>query len=172
MPETMTLIATTSLGSSASTIDFTAIPQTYTDLVLFISLRSASTGGQDETAIKLNGSSGNFTARRMMGLGTATSAGTSASGLIGWTNNAYSGWANAFLTIKNYTASTSKTYSCDWALENMSSGSAYDMSIGGIWADNTAITSITIYNLYSGTYSAGSMVSLYGILKGSGGATV
>jgi hypothetical protein len=46
MPSTYTLIKGETIGSSAASYTFTAIPSTFTDLVLRISVRSTSGAGE------------------------------------------------------------------------------------------------------------------------------
>ena len=60
MPNTFTLIASSTVGAGgASSIDFTSIPSTYTDLVIKASLRSdRNTGSATYLTITFNNDTG------------------------------------------------------------------------------------------------------------------
>ena len=172
---TMTLISTVTVGSGgAASIDFTSIAGTYTDLLLVISGRTdKATVVYDDCYIKFNTSSANFTHRRLEGNGSTASSGNAASGLIG--ESAASGatsntFANIAVYIPNYVGSTNKSYSADSVQESNQTASYQDI-IAGLWSQTAAITSISIYNGV-GNFVQYSTASLYGITKGSGGATV
>lgn len=176
---TMTLIETKTLGSAASSISFTSIPSTYTDLVLFASLRNAS---GNEVFVRFNGDTGgNYLWRRLQGTG---------SGAFGDTQGSYGGYnaffyftyastqdgtdtANTFgngqLYIPNYTLSAAKSLTSDAVNEN-NGATARQAIMSGLWNNTSAITSIAITG--NGNYVIGSTVSLYGILKGSSGGVV
>jgi hypothetical protein len=176
----MTLISTTTVGAGgAASIDFTAIPGTYTDLVLVASLRDTTSGtGDGGFAIRFNSSTSGYATRFLGGNGSsATSSTGSSSTLIG--NNGYGGdpyagtTANTFgnyaLTIPNYSGSTAKTASID-AVGETNATTAYQSIAAASWTGTAAITSITL--LPATSFAQYSSASLYGITKGSGGATV
>jgi len=172
--ETMTLISTVTVGAGgASTIDFTSIPQTYTDLKLYVSTRTTSSGAVGEVAyITLNGSTSSFTGRYLQGSGSATSSGSL--GRFAALSTDGSATANTFsnneIYIANYAGSTYKAFSGDAVVENNATTS-YQELLANLWSNTAAITSITL-NTSGGVFAQYSTVSLYGILKGSGGATV
>ena len=57
----------------AATIDFTAIPSTYTDLVLKMSLRTNRVAADiDEALMTFNGATSNFSFRYIWGFGSGT----------------------------------------------------------------------------------------------------
>jgi TRAP-type mannitol/chloroaromatic compound transport system substrate-binding protein len=166
MATTYTLINSTTVGSGgASSVTFSSIPATYTDLVVKWSVRS--TFGSAESAalyMLLNASSSNFTFKRLRGNGsTADSYGESSSTLYG-TTDAGTATSNTFsngeLYIPNYTSSNYKSYSVDSVTENNAS-TAIAVFFAGLWSNTSAITSIgfsTDNNL--GQYST---FYLYGI---------
>lgn len=166
---TMTLISTTQVAAGgAASITFSAIPATYTDLVVLLSSRATSTTAG--ITLNLNGSASSFTTRYMQGNGSAGSSTTNTT-LIGNscistdTSNAFS---NLMLHIPDYAGSANKTFTSETVTENNSS-TAYQQVFAGIWANTSAITSITL-NLAN--FAQNTTASLYGVLKGSGGATV
>jgi hypothetical protein len=162
----MKLIESKTLGTAAASIEFTSIPNTFTDLVLLYSMQSV-----DSVAIMLlsfNGSSSNFTARHLQGNGSVAGSGTSpvqfAGAIQGVTSNTF---GNSQLYIPNYTGSTNKSWSVDTVSE-ANQTTAYQEIVAGLWSNTAVISSLAI-SLTSGNIAAGSTASLYGILKGSDG---
>jgi len=172
---TMTLIQHTELGSAQSGITFSSIPQTYTDLYLVYSVRTDNTNvPYSNTEIQINGSSANFTSRRMFGGGSGSGESYTATNIAGLVSSAGS-TSNTFgstsLYLPNYTSNTNKSYSVDSVSENNST-SAYQEIIAGLWSQTAAITSVTIKAEGSRNFVQYSSATLYGILKGSNGVTV
>jgi hypothetical protein len=170
---TMTLIETKTLGTAAAAIEFTSIPQTYTDLYLVVSARWSNDLGS--AGFRFNGSSTGYSWRRLVGNGSTASSGsgTANTGLAGdFVNNSDTAntFANNSLYIPNYTSSTTKSVSVDSVRENNATTS-FQQIIANLWDNNAAITTITLLGYNNGTANivAGSTVSLYGILKGSDG---
>jgi len=168
----MTLIQHTELSSAQSSITFSSIPQTYTDLMLVYSVRTDNTNvPYSNTEILINGSSANFSARRMFGGGSGSAESYTATNIAGLVSSAGS-TGNTFgstsLYLPNYTGSTNKSYSIDSVSEHNSS-SAYQELIAGLWSQTTAITSLTIKAEGSRNFVQYSSATLYGILKGSDG---
>lgn len=174
---TMTLLSTVNVGSGgAATIDFTSIPQGYTDLVLKISARSTSTNGPYTWAdlqLRPNGSSASLTARALLGFDT-TVASTVDTNPSGGFLNGNTTTANTFATVEayipNYAGSTFKSWSIDAATEN-NSAVAIRWIGANVWSSTAAISSITLAPI-QGSFVQYSTASLYGITRGSGGATV
>lgn len=177
--ETMTLISTITVGAGgAASINFNSIPQTYTDLFLVQSLRIV--GGYGGGSVRFNSNSGSiYTVRRLTGDGsfnTSSQAFTNQTSFVapsptggGETANTFN---NATIYIPNYTGSTNKVVSFDGVIETDSNVVIMGIS-AGTWANTSAITSISLIPTFGGsdTYVQHSTASLYGILKGSGGAT-
>jgi hypothetical protein len=167
----MKLIESKTLGTAAAQIEFTSIPQTYTDLVLKMSLRYNGTPGnpQQPTSISFNGSSTSKQSRYLYGQGSSA-ASLNYSELYDWINTTTSTsntFSNGEIYIPNYTGSTNKSASIDSVVENNATG-AWQQIGALLWSNTAAITSIQIagiaYNL-----DVGSTISLYGVLKGSDG---
>jgi hypothetical protein len=170
---TMTLIATTIVGSGgAANITFSSIPQTYTDLYLVLAARS-SRGGENQVKIEFNGSTSGYTSRSLYGSSGSTASNSTTSI---WQNamSDSSQTANTFgsgsFYILNYTGSTDKSVTMDSASEN-NGVAVYQFLTGGIWANSAAITSIVLSGLNGENFVQNTCASLYGITKGSGGAT-
>jgi hypothetical protein len=172
----MKLIESKTLATAAASIEFTSIPQTFTDLVLTISARSAASGARNDIQITINSDTGsNYSGRRLIGVDgvTQSAAGSgspSAAQLVAIVGNGATAdtFANGSIYFPNYTSTTNKSFSVDMVAENNSS-SSYILGITAyLYTTSSAITSIKIqpdgWNLVAGT-----TMSLYGILKGTDG---
>ena len=165
MANTMTLIASSTVGSGgASSIDFTSIPSTYTDLCLVVSARSAG-ASIDNLAIKINTSAANFTGKYLVGNGaSASSAAVDIGGQIGLVNGTAttaSTFTNVTVYLPNYAGSTNKSYSADAVTENNAT-TAYALMIAGLWSQTAAITGISVYG-QSANLAQYSTAYLYGV---------
>lgn len=162
--------STVTVGAGGATsIQFTSIPQTYTDLVVKASLRSnRSPANQDNPVIRFNSSTSNYTIRRVYGDGSATGAATNTKLYLG--NCPASGatastFGNIAVYIPNYTASNNKSVSVDGVQED-SIASAYSEFAAGLWSDSAAITSIKLeLDDTSRAFVQYSTATLYGIKK-------
>ena len=171
MANTFIKIASVTVGSGgASSIDFTSIPSTYTDLCIKASLRSTVAQTNDYGIIQFNGDTGsNYPWRQLAGNGASavSSSGTSAGALV-LRYSAANATANTFgsddLYIPNYAGSNYKSISTDTVSE--SNGSAASDAIASLWAglwNNTAaITSLSLKPA-SGNFVQYSTAILYGI---------
>lgn len=168
MPDTFIKIASVTVGSGgASSIDFTSIPSTYTDLVIKLSGRSTSAGAGDWVAIKFNSSSSNYSSRWIEGgsAGVFSFTGATNRGWIGVMNGAGSTssiFGSADVYVPNYAGSANKSYSVDSTAENNSTSSTQELG-AGLWSDTSAITSISIIPDNSATFLQYSTATLYGI---------
>jgi hypothetical protein len=164
----MKLIESKTLATATASIEFTSIPQTFTDLVVVCSLRGDQNANNGFTNIGFNSSTSNFSTRFLQGSGSAAS-GTGVRG-IAYLSNAFF-TSNTFdsttVYIPNYTGSTNKSFSADSVVENNAT-SGWQFIVAGLWSNTAAITSIQI-TPNTGNFIAGSIISLYGVLKGSDG---
>jgi hypothetical protein len=163
MATTYEKIQSTTLGSAAADITFSAIPATYTDLrVVF----TGTTSVAFTFAFTLNGASSGYSVTHLFGDGN--NAGSSSA-----TNQAL--WAtssNTSITIPtlftldlfSYAGSTFKTGLITGSSEVSSSGKV--SRTVGLYQSTSAITSITLASNFGGsTLSVGTIATLYGILK-------
>lgn len=171
---TMTLISTVVVGAGgAANITFSAIPQTYTDLVVLLSARH--TAG-DYVAMSINGLTTNRTVRMLYAYNSTTVTSETRTddivdyGMVPNTNTANT-FGNTSIYFPNYSSSINKSFSVDGVRENNSTSGVVEGIGAGLWASTAAITSLSFYST-AGTIMQYSSASLYGILKGSGGATV
>lgn len=177
MASTYTLIGTTTIASNTSSVVFSSIPNTYTDLELIINGIGIS-GGTD-WYMRLNNDSGtNYyrqlaAAWRTSGSGTVSSGGGnngtgSSSGQLGFHQigfgNAYSG--SMITKIAGYTNADTYTH---WITQGASGFSQVGQEIavvGGMWTNKTTVSTLSLSadNFGGGSaMGAGSVISLYGI---------
>jgi len=167
---TMKIIQHQELGSSAASITFSSIPQTYTDLFIVTSLRdTGGTNGWTNAYIKPNGLTTNLSTRVLYGF--SSTVGSFSDSFIyhetvggGSTANTFS---NSSIYISNYTAAIAKSISVDTVTEN-NSASAIKAIVAGLWNSTDAITSLTL-TAEVGNFAQYSSATLFGITKGSDG---
>jgi hypothetical protein len=156
---TYTPIATQTLGGASSSVSFTSIPSTYTDLILTI---DGTVGSNCGVQLQFNSDSGsNYTFTRMTGDGSSASSDRSVSNTFMELGYYVSTTRNMnIVQIMNYANTTTfKTV--------LNRASAQSVNIGAqayaeLWRKTPeAINSITINA--SGNLSAGSTLTLYGI---------
>jgi hypothetical protein len=166
----MKLIATTTLGTAAANIEFTSIPQDGTDLVLLFSDRLA-TADDVSIFVEFNNLTSGYNVRRLIGTGSSGISQTFSQqiGAAGTNSNFTSDtFGNHSIYIPNYTGSTAKIWSSDSVTENDATAS-YQMILGGLSTDTSAITSLLIKVNGGTNLASGSIASLYKISKGSDG---
>ena len=163
MPATYEPIASVTLGSSASTVDFTSIAGTYTDLVLVCHVRgSASSAG---LKIRFNSDSGsNYSTTTLWGDGSSASSGR----LSNQTQNHFAQYAGG-LNVDNFTVTVCHIMSYANTNVNKTYLSAYANAATeatrhvGLWRSTAAITSVNIREGGSSSWTSGSTFALYGI---------
>lgn len=179
---TMQVIQHIELGSANTTITFSSIPTSYTDLLLVTSLRASGVSGNSwvQYMLRLNGSTTGYSERVLYGAGSGSGASvsnTTQTGLVfqwipdeGATSSTF---GNASFYIPNAQSSAAKSVSVDSVTENNATSAIANIS-AGLWNNSAAITSISLIDLTTlGGFPSGSSVTLYGITAGSsGGVTV
>ena len=170
MANTYTLIESQVLGSSAPSVTFSAIPATYTDLVLRLSVRYDGSLVYGSTEIKLNSdTASNYSRTTLRGDGSSavSERGSSNSILIfprsitGDTATANT-FSNSETYIPNYTSSNYKSMSNDAVTENNAT-SALNSFFATLWSDTAAVTSITLAQDTGISFAEYSTATLYGI---------
>jgi hypothetical protein len=164
----MKLIETKTLGTAAASIEFTSIPQTFTDLVLKLSIRNDFS---DTQAFDLLVNGTQVTSyRNLVGTGSATASNTNYLGLAPASNSTSNTFGSNKFYIPNYRSAVSKSISVDSVTENNATA-AFQTISAGLSAVTAAITSLRI-DSRSSSFVAGSTISLYGITAGSDGIVV
>lgn len=165
MAFTYSPIASVTVGSGgASTIDFTNIPQNYTDLVLRFSARTNRASVVDDVAISFNGSTTSFSGREIYGDGAAAASITTtrAAGVTAGANATASTFGNSEIYIPNYVGSANKSFSVD-GVQETNGNTAYMVLLAGLWSNTVAITSISLSPLNGTSFNQYSSATLYGI---------
>jgi hypothetical protein len=168
MANTLIPIQTYTITSNASSIEFSNIPQNYTDLKIVGSARLTASSFYGYLGHKFNNSSTGYTARMVNNyVGTVYSE-TGPTTLIRVDVNADTSTGSTFgnyeLYIPNYTGSKNKSCSYDWVTENNST-SVYSGFTAALWSNTAAISSIVI-TPDTGTIMPYSTFTLYGVSNG------
>lgn len=154
-------------AGGATSIDFTTIPSTYTDLVIKLSARYDQSS-DNAAYIRFNSDSGsNYSYRYIFGSGsTASSAAASSQifsnmGISVASSYTASTFSNSEIYIPNYAGSTQKSMSGDNVQENNAT-TAFSTLTAGLWTGTAAITSIRLLPA-SGNFVQHSTAYLYGV---------
>jgi hypothetical protein len=155
-------IQTVTVGAGgAATIDFTSIPQTFTDLKIVVSSRNSANDAS--YFVRPNGATTNLSARDVRGNGSTTQSISDpsifASHMVASSYTA-SVFGNGEIYIPNYALSNFKSLSIDGSAENNSSGNTMSLA-AGLWSSTAAITSITLIAGSGGNFTQYSTATLY-----------
>ncbi len=162
--------STVTVGAGgAANITFSSIPNTYTDLMLVMSLRSDTVSTGDNIELTFNSSTSTYSRIRLYGAGSGSPASDSASS---YTTMAFmngngataSTFSSAYLYIPNYAGSTNKSFSID-TVQETNATSTYMGLFAGLWATTSAINSINLKPNGGTNFMQYSTASLYGISK-------
>ena len=167
----MKLIETKTLTTEAALIEFTAIPQDGTDLVILISDRSSRPAGgiNDSVTVKINGVTS--TGRRIYGSGSSVAADSSHEPIDPAATSTANTFSNIQIYISNYSSTTqNKSWLGDSVMENAATLS-YLTTITGFYSSNTAVTSLSFNPNQGPNFVAGTTISLYKITAGTDGIT-
>jgi hypothetical protein len=167
MPVTYKKIASVTVGAGGTaTIQFTSIPSTYTDLIVHLSARTASTGNVwRDVNVRLNGSTTSLTGINLLGTGSAAqSGGTGAEQIqVPSSSATASTFGSAQIYISNYAGSTNKSFSADSVTENNATTALAQMT-AALWSNTATVTSIDLV-VTATTFVQHSTAVLYGISK-------
>jgi hypothetical protein len=164
MANTFTLIASSTVGSGgASSITFSSIPSTFTDLCVKFSVRKDNTS--IDTILTFNGSSANVSSKYIYATGSAAgsaSAGSTIYSLATQSGDTANTFSNGEYYIPNYAStSTYKAISQDVVNENNATA-AQSYLTAGLFSSNSAISTVTIAPT-SSNFVQYSTAYLYGI---------
>lgn len=163
---TLTMIQEVTVGSGGQlAIEFTNIPQTYTDLYIVASLRSTLGSGAAAITMQFNGSTTGYTAQRVYSIPGLQYWGDTGLNTPGTSQADTAGsFSQHIYRIANYTGSNNKTWSVEAATETNASG-AYLTFQNGLWANTSAVTSVKIFDANILNLAQHSRATLYGINK-------
>lgn len=164
---TYTPIATTTLGSSQTTVTFSSIPSTYTDVILQATMLQTGSATDTNGFIQLNSTTTGYSRTGLRGNGsTATSFRSSNDDRLFFSvDSSASDWVFSTFQFMNYSNIT--TYKTVLSRQNKPS-SIVD-AVVYLWQNTAAIDTISITasdNRGSGSadqFAAGSTFTLYGI---------
>lgn len=163
-------IATSTLGSAQSSVAFSSISGSYTDLVLVVNAANSNAATIHGMGFTINNDAltiGKLSFTQMYGNGSSAASfrwTTSTSGMVvvpcGGGNTSLTNGSMAIVNLMNYSnATTYKTI-----LTRISEAGADVRAITTLWQDTSAINKITIYpNDGTNTILSGSTFTLYGI---------
>jgi hypothetical protein len=165
-------IYTQTVGSGGATsITFNSIPQTFTDLKLVMSSRTAGANNFFDPSLQFNNDASSvysYTQLYGTGSGSATSDRASNFAKFPLWQNGSSSTSNTFgnyeCYIPNYTSSNFKQVIIDAVTENNAS-TALSMLVAGLWRSTSAISTMNISSS-SNAFQQYTTFSLYGITKG------
>lgn len=160
MATTYEPIATTTLGSAQSSVTFSSISGSYTDLVLVV---NGEVSTSQQIALQFNSDTGsNYSSTALYGDGSsgASARNTSTTSMVGgfgWFANGTR--ATSIINIQNYSnTTTNKT-----AIGRGNLSSSYVHAGVGLWRNTSAITSITMFVFGGYNWNSGTTFNLYGI---------
>ena len=170
MATTYTLISSNVLTSSAAIVTFSAIPSTYTDLVVRFSVRA--TDASDWLIVILNNITTTTSSETWLrGTGSAASSarqantnyfgGNGADLLINRSGSTANTFTSGEIYIPSYTASQNKPVSFILAEENNATA-ANMTALAGLWRNTEAINRID-FDTAGTSFTSGSSFYLYGI---------
>ena len=167
MPNTYYTLGSVTVGAGgASTITFSSIPGTYTDLLIKCGLRTNESAIYTDIDITFNSES----ARQWRGLyavttsaGSSTSTGFNIAATAVAANSTASTFSNCDIYIPNYTSTAVKNISGEGAAENNSTTN-FNINISANTITNgAAITSIDLVPFGGNSFVQYSTAYLYGI---------
>jgi len=168
MPATYTLINSNVLTSAAASVTFSAIPATYTDLVLKWSARESAASTERDLTVRFNNDSSTLYSNRWIGGDGSSASSSNVSTFANFFLGSYTPGANATsntfsngeLYLPSYTVSQNKPVSFFNALET-NSATAWLRADAGLYRSTTAISRIDFIAVSN--FVSGSSFYLYGI---------
>lgn len=153
-------------GTSTTSISFTGIPATYTDLVLVF---NGYTNAQAGCFLRFNNdTTTNYSDTRLLGSGSsaASDRDTSVTGILAFVSTSTNDGINEIIQIQNY----SNTTTFKTALLRWNNASSYVAALVGLWRKTPEAINRIDMTLSTSYFVAGSTFSLYGIASSGAGA--
>jgi hypothetical protein len=169
MSSTYTPIATTTLGSNASSFTFSSIPSTYTDLVISLSARVVDTGADfPNYSYRFNGDTAtNYSITVLSGDGSTASSYRNSNATqvnAGYLSSSANIFSAHIINIQNYTnTNVFKTSISRNTSGRIDASRPYTSNAAvGLWRSTSVIDSIT-FTASSGGFLTGTIATIYGI---------
>ena len=164
----MRRIADQVLGATATTIDFSNIPQTYAHLKLILAVRGQAT---QDLSLRFNNDTGaNYHTQEVRGSGTATPVSDVAvgrtAGRVGWLTGTGTRLNSVEVMIPNYADSANwQTFHATWGeFHDVVAGQEIFFGLNASeWQVAAAVNRITIMTPSSALFQIGSRATLYGL---------
>lgn len=166
MPATPTyvLLNQITLATATSSVTFSSIPQTFSDLVIVCNWANSGTGSA--TRIQINGDTGsNYNGVWMTGAGSSAASSSETSQTSSRAAGANVGPANTFsnaMTIQflDYSAiDKQKAY-----LVRYGAAGTEAQATASRWANTNAITSVRIFDILGQNFQSGATFYMYGVV--------
>ena len=158
-------IATTTLGSAASSYTFSSIPGTYTDLIIVVNGTDSASGGNNWN-LQFNGDTAtNYSATRIRADGTTNDSArtTSATSILGIQMNDTLIGVQTYQIMNYANTTTYKTALLRGGVGGSTTATFLGAAVG-LWRSTSAITSIKVLtNGLTSNFAVGTMFTLYGI---------
>ena len=171
MANTYTLISSNVLSSSAASVTFSAIPATYTDLVLRITGRSDRAATSSNLGVRFNSATTNYSATNLFKSESGTVVSNRQAigdltyqylGVVPGSTATASTFGSVEFYLPSYTATQNKASSTFGVFENNDANVSQIRVQANLYSSTTAITSIEIIDA-QGNFVSGSSFYLYGI---------
>jgi hypothetical protein len=161
---TYALIEAKTLGSATTSVTFSSIPITYTDLVLVITQPAATTGVNNKIQVGNStiDTGNNYSCTQLYGNGT-----TAASLRISSTSGTYGGMSAPNSVSQIYFMDYSNTTTNKTWISRGSAAGDYVTAEASLWRSTVAINTIKIENNSGANYAIGATFRLYGIQAGN-----
>lgn len=169
MPNNYVLLDRIELNNTAASVTFDNIPQSgYTDLKVVFSVRDTSAGLSNNIILRLNSVTTSQSVRSLQGNGSSVVSFSDTpiytGGAVGNTATANT-FSNCEMYITNYSSTTqNKSVSIDAVTEHNGTAAIAALN-AGLYASNTAISSIQFAPNGAVSFMAGSTFSLYGLAQ-------
>jgi hypothetical protein len=174
MATTYTLISSQTLASSAASVTFSAIPSTYTDLVIKVSSRTnnvstssyliptwnTDTGTNYSNTMFYTNDGGSVASGNESSVSPSTNNYNTRTNGAGSTSNTFT---NTEIYIPSYTVSQYKPLSQFGVQENNATTGIFLCTIASLWRNTAAISQLSFTPYGSDIFVAGSSFYLYGI---------
>lgn len=172
MPNTLIPIQTITVsGTTTTSVTFSNIPQSYTDLKLVVSARVDNNAGQTWAGLRvaINGSTANMSYKALYGNGSNVAGGntTITEPGVAASSSATTGvFGTSECTFYNYTSGYHKSFVAQGMNEHNGAQALIALTTN-LWAQTAAITQLTITAQNSAwNFVAGSTFTLYGVSNG------
>jgi hypothetical protein len=167
----LTLIGSVTTSGAQTSVTFSSIPGTYTNLLLVITARSSDAVNQEIIALQYNGDTGNnYDYQAIYGNGSSAPGGAVETGVANYSPASIAGASSSanypstvHVLIGAYAGTTFYKTANSIAFGADGSPAPQSIASGGGWRSTSAITSIKIFLGSGDAFVNGSQFNLYGL---------